>query len=64
MTRLTVAKTVKWQGEEIPGFKRIAVGKDELGHEHYNLVLHTLDGDRYIAEGDRIVVSVEIEYED
>jgi hypothetical protein len=53
-----VIEAFQWLGEEVDGFKRIAVGKDELSNERYNLVIETLEGTMYAAEGCWIITGV------
>lgn len=53
-----VIEAFQWQGEEVLGFERIVVGKDELGQEHYNLVIQTLEGTMYATEDDWIITGV------
>lgn len=54
-----VIEAFQWQGEEVPGLVRIAVGKDELNQEHYNLVIRTLEGTMYVTEGDWVITGVQ-----
>jgi hypothetical protein len=51
----TICKAFRWYGELVEGFERIAVGKDELSAECYNLVVPTPMGVRYAVEGDWII---------
>ena len=57
-----VIDAFRWQGEEVPGFDRISVGRDELSNEHYNLVIRTLEGTVYAAEGDWVLKGVAGEF--
>lgn len=52
----------QWHGEEVEGFERICVGKDELSNDCYNLVIPTLNGPVYAVEGEWIVKGIEGEF--
>lgn len=56
--RPIVIEAFQWWGEQVEGFERIAVGKDELSNSHYNLVIPTLEGVMYAGEGDWIITGV------
>lgn len=53
-----VIEAFQWHGEECLPYNRIPVGKDELGTEHYNLSISTLEGHMYATEGDFIITGV------
>lgn len=53
-----VIEAFQWHGEEVAGFERICVGKDELSNDHYNLVIPTLEGTMYAVEGDWIITGI------
>jgi hypothetical protein len=59
--RPVVVDAFQWNGEECPPYGRICVGKDELGVNHYNLVIPTLEGTMYATEGDYIIIGVKNE---
>lgn len=52
----------QWWGEEVDGFERVGVGADELSNPHYNLIIPTLEGTMYAAEGDWIITGVKGEF--
>jgi hypothetical protein len=56
--RPVVIEAFQWHGESVDGFERIAVGKDELSMECYNLRIPTLEGVMYASEGDYIITGV------
>jgi hypothetical protein len=53
-----VIEAVQFVGDAIEGFEIIAVGLDELGNQHFNLVIPTLEGVMYASEGDWIITGV------
>lgn len=47
----------QWDGEPVEGYERIAVGRDELQQQGYNLVVNCWDGIIYAVKGDWITIS-------
>lgn len=53
-----VIEAFQWQGEIVPGLRRICVGQNELAQDEYNLIIPTLEGSMFAAEGDWIITGV------
>ena len=53
-----VIEAFQWQGEEVLGLQRIAVGITEKGHEIYNLIIPTREGMMYASPGDWIITGI------